>query len=636
MFGYGGHGQGWLRAGGAMPKNIVLLSDGTGNSARSPFKTNVWRLYQALDIAPPPAGVQRQIVYYDNGVGTETFKPLAALGGGLGIGVWRNVRDLYIFICRNYEPGDEIFGFGFSRGAFTIRLLMGLLGKCGILKAPSEAQLIDCVQMAYEAYRRDFLLRASRRNHMIYHLILREPNYYMEDGKPLPSIDLRECGCEQVFTDIRFLGVWDTVDAYGMPVDEIKLAIDQWVWPMSFADRDPSARVRTIRHALSLDDERPTFRPVLWNEVLKDPEDPDDQAKWKVIGQDRMQQVWFAGVHANVGGGYPDDGLAVAALDWMVSEAEAEGLRAIPWIREEIAARANPQGEQYDSRSGVAGYYRYGPRKVAELCKDEDHHVTVPTVRVHPAAHSRIAARERDYAPVSLNTPFNVAGASKPAADPDAMENAWDMVWWRRLAYFTTLALTAFVSLFALRLVFDWPEYILDATEGWLRWAWSFVTAALGSTVTGWITAGWNWLIGHVASLLPGWASPTVPSFAKYPLSGIVALALLAWAFFRWSEQIQRRIALHAEWAWAAHKNLTAGAAPSKTWHNRVARKARPITAFLYRWVWQPVVAFVLGIVLGVLALVLLSPFLLWRMLRGIVRGRRPWMRNKSTPAEAG
>jgi len=259
-----------------MQKNIILFSDGTGNSAASPFKTNVWRLYQAIDIKPPSAPEDPlQIVYYDNGVGTENFKPIAALGGALGIGAWANVKDLYTFVCRNYELGDQIYGFGFSRGAFTIRLLMGLIGKCGILKTISEASLTYCVQMAYEAYRRDYLIRASRRRHMIYHHILREPRYDVEDGRKMSTINLDINDCQQQFPDIRFIGVWDTVDAYGMPVDELKLAIDEWVWPMSFADRDPSKRLLTIRHALSLDDARPTFRPVLWNEVVKD--HPDDR-----------------------------------------------------------------------------------------------------------------------------------------------------------------------------------------------------------------------------------------------------------------------------------------------------------------------------------------------------------------------
>lgn len=279
-----------------MATNIVLLSDGTGNSSASPFKTNVWRLYQAIDIMPPADDtLPRQIVYYDNGVGTENFKPLAALGGALGIGVWQNVKDLYAFVCRNFQPGDQIYGFGFSRGAFTTRLLMGLIGKCGILKTISEADLTHCVQMAYEAYRRDFLIRASRRRKMIYHHILREPRYDTENGRKKTTIDLGINDCQQLFPDIRFVGVWDTVDAYGMPVDELKIAIDEWVWPMSFADRDPSDRLQTIRHALSLDDARPTFRPVLWNEVLEDRPYPGKEMARRVLSPQRIQQVWFAG-----------------------------------------------------------------------------------------------------------------------------------------------------------------------------------------------------------------------------------------------------------------------------------------------------------------------------------------------------
>lgn len=106
-------------------KAIVVLSDGTGNSAAKLFKTNVWRLYQALDLTEPmpsAQGTARQIAYYDDGVGTSSFWPLALLGGVFGWGLKRNVLDLYTFICRNYKPGDRIYAFGFSRGAFTIRI----------------------------------------------------------------------------------------------------------------------------------------------------------------------------------------------------------------------------------------------------------------------------------------------------------------------------------------------------------------------------------------------------------------------------------------------------------------------------------------------------------------------------------
>ncbi len=342
-----------------------------------------------------------------------------------------------------------------------------------------------------------------------------------------------------------------------MPVDELKIAIDEWVWPMSFADRDPSDRLQTIRHALSLDDARPTFRPVLWNEVLEDRPYPGKEMARRVLSPQRIQQVWFAGAHANVGGGYPDDGLAFTALDWMMEEAASVRLRYDPAARAEIRARVNPQGEEYDSRAGIAGYYRYGPRKVAELCDDKTHGVQIPTVRVHAEAYDRIASWVRDYAPVSLGGPFSVNGVERAPADAEALEQAWDIVWWRRLAYFSTLALTAFLGLFAVRLVWSKVDRILDLTEAPLRTSWSFAAGMLGPTVSGWIETAWTWLIEHIGPAL-GWASFLVPSFATYPFSGTVALALLAWVFFIWSNRLQRRIEVQAEWAWALAKR-TAG-----------------------------------------------------------------------------
>jgi uncharacterized protein (DUF2235 family) len=114
--------------GASMSKNIVLLSDGTGNSSSKLFTTNVWRLYQALDLGNPA----QQIAYYDDGVGTSSFKPFAILGGVFGFGLKRNVIDIYSFCCRNYRHGDKIYGFGFSRGAFTIRVVAGFSRASGL------------------------------------------------------------------------------------------------------------------------------------------------------------------------------------------------------------------------------------------------------------------------------------------------------------------------------------------------------------------------------------------------------------------------------------------------------------------------------------------------------------------------
>src|ERR1700682_4136886 len=114
----------------AKPKHIVLLSDGTGNSSAKVFKTNVWRLFQILDLRDPTS----QIAYYDDGVGTSSFKAFAILGGVFGFGLKRNVIDIYSFCCRNYKAGDYIYCFGFSRGAFTIRVVAGMIARQGLVE----------------------------------------------------------------------------------------------------------------------------------------------------------------------------------------------------------------------------------------------------------------------------------------------------------------------------------------------------------------------------------------------------------------------------------------------------------------------------------------------------------------------
>ena len=117
--------------------------------------------------------------------------------------------------------------------------------------------------------------------------------------------------------------MWDTVAAYGTPFAELTHGIDHWVWPLSMPDRKLSKKVKKACHALALDDERDTFHPLLWSEIE---EQEPDQARGR-SADGRLQQVWFAGMHSDVGGGYADDGLAHVALQWMMQEAESTGLR---------------------------------------------------------------------------------------------------------------------------------------------------------------------------------------------------------------------------------------------------------------------------------------------------------------------
>ncbi|MGA7487280.1 MAG: DUF2235 domain-containing protein, partial [Xanthobacteraceae bacterium] len=134
-----------------MATRIILLSDGTGNAASKVWRTNVWRLFESLDLTQSD-----QVAFYDDGVGTSSFKPMAILGGAFGWGLKRNVIDLYKFVCRNYRSDeDDIFGFGFSRGAFTIRIVAGLIIDQGLVPYTSEAELDRRARDAYRAFRRE-------------------------------------------------------------------------------------------------------------------------------------------------------------------------------------------------------------------------------------------------------------------------------------------------------------------------------------------------------------------------------------------------------------------------------------------------------------------------------------------------
>src|SRR5262245_39222731 len=190
-----------------MSKNIVLCSDGTGNTAIKGRGTNVFKLYEALDLKP-----DKQVAFYDDGVGTERLRLLAAFGGAFGVGLSRNVRQLYTALARVYEPGDRIFLFGFSRGAFTVRTLAGFIAACGIVdgeRARSEDELNAAVKRAYCAYR-------DRYRTLIMRLFLGKPSDQPETVKTVRRDLAVQHGArpqlEPWQVPIAFIGVWDTVD----------------------------------------------------------------------------------------------------------------------------------------------------------------------------------------------------------------------------------------------------------------------------------------------------------------------------------------------------------------------------------------------------------------------------------------
>lgn len=461
-------------------KTIVILSDGTGNSASALFKTNIWRLYRALDLSEtPPRGKRRQIAYYDDGVGTSSFRPLALLGGAFGIGLKRNVLDLYRFICRNYEDGDEIYAFGFSRGAFTVRVAVGLLVAEGILKCDSEAELNRYSADAYRSLRRAFKQerwssylrldgqdvdtdksgvdgqsgRVVRFFRMVRDLVIAGIRRWF-DQKPY---EVAAAECRKQVDKIAFIGVFDTVAAYGMPVAELTRGIDEWIWPLSMPDYKLSPKVKAARHALALDDERDTFHPLVWDE-----NEEQRLVDEKELPPGRMKQVWFSGMHADVGGGYPDDSVAKIPLLWMIDEARQVGLRFDDSLVEAIEREASPFAPLHDSRRGIGSYYRLQPRKLSARLDPPDPNTLImqdPRLRnrgmlrsvvVHESVFARIERGTDKAVPIVLPTNFELMKndgtigkspeSSKAAAlRAEQQEGIWNLLWQRRVAYFTTV-----------------------------------------------------------------------------------------------------------------------------------------------------------------------------------------------------
>ena len=269
-----------------MPKRLVMCCDGTWNtpdqeSGGRPCPTNVTRT--ALAVAPQDAKGIEQRVFYHKGVGTSRWERLR--GGAFGFGLSRDVRDTYRFIVQHFEPGDELFFFGFSRGAFTARSTAGFVRNAGVLRRDE----IDRVDQAYELYRS----RSSASHPRGTEAQLFRQSFSHE-------------------TRIRFIGVWDTVGALGIPLSGLRWAnVVNRRW--QFHDTDLSTSVDSAFQALAIDEKRPPFKPTIWQQQ------PD-------AGDQRLEQVWFAGVHSDVGGGYPDGELAEIALWWMTEKARSCGL----------------------------------------------------------------------------------------------------------------------------------------------------------------------------------------------------------------------------------------------------------------------------------------------------------------------
>jgi len=334
-----------------MAKNIVVCADGTWN--RPTVHTNVDRLFNVLPGEPNAVAkteaidaflyrnTPEQVAFYLEGVGAKVSRndPLA---GATGTGLHGKVLDGYLLLSRAYQPGDKLFLFGFSRGAYTVRSLAALIAKVGLLP-PELAMQTGCRQLANQRW-----------------WAFKHQNARLEPTAP----DAAEA------CPIRLVGVWDTVGALGVPffngidaMDDLERHI------FDFADLDLSERVAYGLHAMAIDEKRKDFVPSPWNP------------------RHGVTQLWFPGVHSDVGGGYPFKGLADISFDWMLREA---GTPEVGLRLEAVSGLApDPLADRHESADSLVWALRSAPRDIPD------------DARLHPCVRERFAGRP-DYRPASL------------------------------------------------------------------------------------------------------------------------------------------------------------------------------------------------------------------------------------------
>ena len=290
-----------------MAKNIVVCCDGTGNEYGE-NNTNVVDMYE------PVIRNKEQVAYYDPGVGTFSVfgrtlgkKIGVMMGQGFGYGLTENIEDAYMYLMDHYEPGDKLFLFGFSRGAFTVRALAGMLHKVGLLQKGSN-NLIPYASEVYNTRGNGPIAQGFKKT-------------YCHECKP------------------HFIGVWDTVGSLGM------------MYGKQFFDDRLNADVTNAYHAMAIDEKRKKFPVSLWDETDLAP------------GQ-KVEQVWFAGVHSDVGGSYKERELSNITLIWMLENAQKHGLKLKAGWRDELVG--DPTGEIHESYTGLWKLWRPVARQIPE------------------------------------------------------------------------------------------------------------------------------------------------------------------------------------------------------------------------------------------------------------------------------
>jgi len=295
-------------------KRIAIFCDGTWNVPHAEYPTNVMLLARAAKRTSPD-GIVQNVIYIPgvgSGRGATRVQRWAdrILGGVFGLGLFGNIEEAYRHLAFNYEPGDEILIFGFSRGAFTARSLAGLIRSCGI---PPERN-IRRIPEAMDAYRaRGETNRPDKPGPMKFRHAF-SPNVATSEF----DLSQRDAPDDVTLLKIAYLGIWDTVGSLGIPV-QLRGLLGWWNRKYRFHDLELSRMVTSARHAVAVDERRKNFLPTLWSNI--DRRNGGPQTKDSLY-----QELWFSGDHGSVGGGGDIRGLSAITLDWIAKGAEDMGM----------------------------------------------------------------------------------------------------------------------------------------------------------------------------------------------------------------------------------------------------------------------------------------------------------------------
>lgn len=332
-------------------KRIVICCDGTWNRLDAAYPTNVVRLAESVASESPDG--TKQIVWYDEGVGSGNTAVARSidrwLGGGFGAGLMTKVEQAYRFLIFNYDPGDQIFIFGFSRGAFTARSLAGLIRNCGIVEQALARRMHEAIAL-YRGREADSHPDSDKSCEFRYAAC---PSIHLDDRdiewrmKNVPDYDVSA----STLLQIRYLGVWDTVGALGLP-NYFRIA-RFFNGRHRFHDAKLSRSVVAARHALAIDEYRRAFEPSVWANL--DTLNDAAAASGRAVP---FEQIWFPGDHGSIGGGGDIEKLSSGGFLWIAEGAADMGLSFRKVALEQARARADHRGPLTNQSKKSGGIMR--------------------------------------------------------------------------------------------------------------------------------------------------------------------------------------------------------------------------------------------------------------------------------------